>query len=122
MLQATKPKRHYKAGKPNKQLPHLDGRSKASHRFRTLCKLFTADLGREPTAAESALVRQAAASVVASEQIQGRVLAGTASMAEVKELSRLGNLSTRCLISLKLANKACLRSVGALDAYLKGKP
>jgi hypothetical protein len=109
MLQTTKSKRHYKAGKPNKQLPHLDGRTKASRRFRLICSQLTSDLGHEPSVAEAALIRQAAAVIVASEQIQGRVLSGVAGVAEIKEGTRLGNLAARCLIALGLQRKGSTR-------------
>ena len=121
MLQAGATVKRYKAGKPNRQLPLLDGRSKASQRFKRLCKLLTADLGREPSVAEGALIRQAAAAIVASEQVQGHVLAGAASMAEIKEQSRLGNLATRALIALGLQHKGSTRHALDLDSYLAGK-
>ena len=121
MLQTAPPVKHGKADRRNRQLPHLDGRSKASQRFKRLCKLLTADLGRAPSVAEGALIRQAAAAIVASEQVQGRVLAGAASTAEIKEQSRLGNLATRALIALGLQSKGSVRHALDLDSYLAGR-
>lgn len=124
MLQTSSVKRRDKAEKKdrkNRQLPHLDGRSKASHRFKALCKNLTLDLGHEPSVAEAALIRQAAAAIVVSEIVQGRVLAGKATVSELEENTRVGNLAARCLIALGLKRKSG-SNPGALDAYLDGKP
>jgi hypothetical protein len=67
MVQRPMTVKRYKPGKSNKQLPHLDGRTKASQRFKMICKNLTVDLGHEPNVAEAALIRQAAAAIVVSE-------------------------------------------------------
>jgi hypothetical protein len=47
------------------------------------------------------------------------VLSGTATVTEIEEGTRLGNLATRCLIALGLRRKGARPD--ALAAYLSGK-
>lgn len=113
----------HKGGKPNKQLPHLDGRTKASVRFKHLVAALTAELaerGHPPSVREAALVKQAAAAIVASEQLQGLVLAGTATDAERADVARLAHVVIRCLNMIGLDRKSPSNAPD-LNTYLDGE-
>ncbi len=111
----------YRIGKTPKQLPHLDGRRRASVRFKKLVAQLAVDLGHEPSVGELALIRQAAAAICAAEEVEGRVLAGTATSTEIEELPRLANVVCRTIGLLGL-NRADRRdTTGDLDAYLDAR-
>ena len=109
--------RHWREKRLNKQLPHLDGRTKPSTRYKALAKALADDLGHPPSVREQALIKQAAAAIVTSESIQGLVLSGTASEAELAEQSKLANVICRLLNSLTLTGKVEGQRPD-LDAYL----
>lgn len=77
-----------------------DGRSAPSRRFRRLCRDFAGDLGGEQslTAAERALIRQAAAMTMQAEQAQAALLNGETVATD--DLVRLSNASARLLSAL----------------------
>ena len=78
----------------------IDGRRSTTKRFRELVADFAADLGGEAslTAAEGALIRQAAVVTVAAEQLQVAVLNGVA--VEMDDLVRSSNAVARILTTL----------------------
>jgi len=77
-----------------------DGRSALARRFRRLCQDFAADLGGEDslTAAERALIRQAASMVMQAEEAQADLLSGRTVDADA--MVRLSNASARLLSAL----------------------
>jgi len=77
-----------------------DGRSAPCRRFRRLCQDFASDLGGEEslTAAERALVRQAAAMTMQAEGAQAALLSGDT--VDADGMVRLSNASARLLSAL----------------------
>jgi hypothetical protein len=68
------PQRHTRAGV---ELPrHTDGRTLSARRFKKLVDDFTAELGGSLSAADAALVRQAAALTLPAEQSQADIVNG----------------------------------------------
>jgi hypothetical protein len=78
----------------------IDGRRTTAKRFRELVAAFAYDLGGEAslTAAELALIRQAAVVTVAAEQMQTELLNGGAIATD--DLVRSTNAVTRILVAL----------------------
>ena len=89
-----------KTGATAPKRSRVDGRSATARRFRRLCKAFAGDLGGEEslTAAERALVQQAAAMVLQAEDTQAALLRGEAVGSD--DLVRLSNASARLLSAL----------------------
>lgn len=77
-----------------------DGRSRQARRFRRLCADFAADLGgvESLTAAERALIHQAAVMTMKAEDAQGALLRGET--VDTDDLVRLSNASARLLSAL----------------------
>jgi hypothetical protein len=95
-----------KVSNGSKLMAGVDGRSVPGRRFRDLALAFASDISDDPTklsAAETALVRQAAASVVASEVLQSKLLNGED--IDIGEVTRLGNVTTRLLTRLGTRRK-----------------
>jgi hypothetical protein len=94
-----------KVSNGSKLMAGVDGRSVPGRRFRDLALAFASDLGdpSKLTAAETVLVRQAAASVVASEVLQSKLLNGED--IDIGEVTRLGNVTTRLLTRLGTRRK-----------------
>jgi hypothetical protein len=80
-------------------LPRADGRTVSARRYRQLLRDFTAEIGGPLSAIDEALLGQAAALVVRSEQIQAQIVAGLA--ADTDEAVRLASESRRILGRLK---------------------
>lgn len=78
--------------------PRVDGRSSAARRFRKLCQIFTDDLNGEISAAEGALIRQAAAMTMQAEDLQAALLRGDT--VDTDAMVRLSNASARLLSAL----------------------
>jgi hypothetical protein len=76
----------------------VDGRRSLAKRFRALVTDFGHDLGSEVTAAESALIRQAAAVTVKAEQLRAELLSGMP--VTTNDLVRSTNAVTRILTAL----------------------
>jgi hypothetical protein len=93
------------------------GRSAVSNRKRLLPKVGTGaksdlrrwhdlvydlarELGRDPSEAELAIIKTVATTTLASEFIQAKVVARTATASEVSELARLSNVQLRGLQQL----------------------
>ena len=85
--------------------PRPDGRSSMARRFRRLCKDLAADLGGEDSlsAAERALIRQAAAMTMQAEDAQADLLRGEPVDSDV--MVRLSNASARLLSALGVARR-----------------
>lgn len=96
MLLATKRRPRRETGNIS---PRPDGRTLAARRYRRLLTDFEAEIGGELTAIDKALLGQAAALVVRSEQIQAAIVAGET--AATDEAVRLASESRRILITLK---------------------
>ena len=60
------------------ELPRTDGRTIHARRYRRLIETFEAELGSQLSAADAALVRQAAALTLRAEQVQADVVNGIA--------------------------------------------
>jgi len=88
------------------RLSGVDGRSATNRRFRDLTLAFVADLGGPGVASEAdkALARQAAGAVVASEQMQARIIRGE--VVDLEQATRLANAAARLLQTLRTLNKA----------------
>lgn len=76
-----------------------DGRTITARRYHQLMREFEAEIGGELTAIDKALLGQAAALVVRSEEIQTAIIAGNAS--DTDEAVRLASESRRILVALK---------------------
>jgi hypothetical protein len=85
--------------------PSVDGRSRQARRFKRLCGDLAGDLGGEDslTAAEAALVRQAAVITMQAEEAQTALLRGET--VDSDDLVRLSNASTRLLSALGVARR-----------------
>ncbi len=83
----------------------VDGRTDEARRFRDLVIAFVDDLGGVAKASEAdiALARQAASSVVASEKVQARIIAGDD--VDLEQATRLGNAAARNLSALRKRHK-----------------
>jgi hypothetical protein len=88
-----------------KLLHGIDARTTAGRRYRDLCAAFAADLGGEEglLEAERVLIRQAAASAVASEKFQAALLRDEE--VDLAEATRLANASARMLNLLRLRRR-----------------
>jgi hypothetical protein len=100
-------------------LVNVDGRTAAARRYRDLTISLADDLGGASslTEAQRALVRQAAAMIVQSEQLQGEVLRGE--IVDCEQLTRLANAATRILSRLGL-KRPIVHPPSRLDAMLNG--
>jgi hypothetical protein len=96
----------------------VDGRSIEARRYRDLVISFADDLGgvERLTGADKALCRQAAASVVAAEQVQERLIAGDTSI-DLGEATRLSNIAARHLRSLRTRHKPAKRASPLADHF-----
>ncbi|WP_413989363.1 hypothetical protein ACMDCR_25840 [Labrys okinawensis] len=83
----------------------IDKRSATARRFVDLILAFTEDLGGEAalSQAERALIRQAAASVVASEKMQHSIIRGDD--IDFEQLTRVSNVSARLLQRLGIKRR-----------------
>jgi hypothetical protein len=84
----------------------IDGRSAEARRYRDLVIAFVDDLGGAERASEAdkALARQAAGAVVASEQMQAKIIAGQT--VDYEQATRLGNAANRSLQAMRSRTKA----------------
>jgi len=82
-----------------KLLEGIDGRSPAGRRYRDLIRAFEAEIGGPITEVERGLIRQAAALMLRSEQMQSDVVNGHAVNAD--ELIRLAGTARRMLETLQ---------------------
>jgi hypothetical protein len=81
-------------------LPGVDGRSASARRYRDLIAELARELGdAEPTAAESASIRQAAAIIVRSEQLSADIVRGEP--VDNDTLIRLSSEARRIMARLK---------------------
>ena len=89
-----------------KLLANIDGRTADARRYRDLCVSLADDLGGEARLSEAqrALVRQAGAMIVQSEQLQSAALRGD--LVDVEQLTRLANAATRILSRLGIKRSA----------------
>jgi hypothetical protein len=76
----------------------IDGRSSHARRFRDLVRAFTAELGGTLSELERGLVRQAAAIVLKTEQMQEELVRGKS--VDTDELIRLSSESRRVLAAI----------------------
>jgi hypothetical protein len=81
-------------------LPRVaDGRTRAAKRFRVLVSQFALELGNDLSAADQALVKQAAHLVLAGEQLQAASISGEPVSAD--ELVRVNSEARRALSILR---------------------
>lgn len=102
-------------------LPNVDQRTSAARRYRDLAMAYADELGGEAKLSEvdKALVRQAAALVVRSEEMQGALIRGDGINDE--QLTRLTNAATRALQALRRKAKP-KADAPDLDTYLASRP
>jgi hypothetical protein len=97
----------------------IDGRSKAARRYQELIAAFASDLGGDLSAAEQALVKQAALVTLQAENVQDAVMNG--SLEDTDKLTRLINSGCRILTALNAARGKHRRTKRIdMDAYLDG--
>jgi hypothetical protein len=103
----------------SKMVAGVDGRSVEARRYRDLTMSLADDLGGAATLTEAqrALVRQAAAMIVQSENLQGEVLRGE--VVDSEQLVRLANAATRILTRLGL-KRTIAQQPSRLDLMLDG--
>ena len=121
---ASRPARVRSASSNNPlRLRGVDGRSADNRRFRDLAIGFIADLGGPDVASEAdkALARQAAGAVVASEQMQARLIRGET--VNLEQTTRLANAANRFLQTLRTLTKAKpTKPVSPLAAHFANPP
>jgi hypothetical protein len=102
-------------------LAGVDGRSAEARRYRDLAMAFADDLGGQNKLNESerALVRQAAASVVASEKLQAALVRGDD--VDPEQLVRLTNSTARLLGKLGV-DRPRPKPAGPLVEHFRGLP
>ncbi|KAA1174652.1 hypothetical protein FP026_29650 [Rhizobium tropici] len=100
-IAALKPTARSRVTNGNALLDGVDGRSVAARRYRDLAMSFADELGGADklTESETALVKQAAALTVRSEELQAALVRGE-KVNEV-EITRLTNAVTRTLAALR---------------------
>src|ERR1700730_2291718 len=107
MSPAAKRHREYKRGPRQTddgvELPRVDGRTIAAKRYRILVQQFSDELGGSTlSAVDAGLVRQAAAIMLRSEQLQAQIIApDPAVQVDGDEIVRLSSECRRILVSLK---------------------
>ena len=69
-IEPTSPTTRSRVSNRSRILPGVDGRSATARRFRDICRSYEIDFGGNVTEVERDLIRQAAALVVRSEQMQ----------------------------------------------------
>ena len=96
-------------------LANVDGRTAAARRYRDLTMSFADELGgvASLTEAQRALVRQAAAMIVQSENLQGQVL--RREFVDTEQLTRLANAATRILSRLALKRQRRAKTPSLAD-------
>ena len=100
-------------------LPGINGRSAPARRYRDLCTAFANDLGGESVLreADKALVRQAAALTVRSEEMQAALVRGDD--IDDEQLTRLMNVASRTLAALRQRKPA--KAKAGLHDYLASR-
>lgn len=96
-----------------------DGRSRSARRFRQLINAFSGDLGDDLSAAEHAMIRQAALITLQCENVEAAVMANN--LEDSDKLVRLSNSATRILTALQSARgkRRRIKNV-SLEQYLAG--
>jgi hypothetical protein len=109
-------------GRTRRRKGDVDGRSTIARRFHHTAQGLIAELGGEATLsrAEMAMVRQCAAIIVRSEQMQLAVLRGEE--VDHDELIRLSSESRRALLSLKRSGEHKRDPVLELRPISRGSP
>jgi hypothetical protein len=101
----------------SRMLPGVDGRSSAARRFRDICANYEAEAGGNVTEVERDLIRQAAALVVRSEQMQADLILGKPVSND--ELVRVSSTAKRLLETIRAkADKRRVTGPTALQQYL----
>jgi hypothetical protein len=102
-------------------LDGMDKRSATGRRFRDLCQSYAAPLGGLPSlgAADAALIKEAAAKTVLSEQMAASIARGESVDAE--QAVRVGNMLQRLLARLDRRAKALVPKGPSLAEYLASK-
>jgi hypothetical protein len=82
----------------------VDGRSAVARRYRDLLAEFISDLGGDPSGAQTAIARRAAALCVSCEQAEAELAAGN--KIDIAEFTTAANAMRRLLVDLGLERKA----------------
>jgi hypothetical protein len=99
-----------------KLLPGCDGRSRHARRYHDLCADLARELGGELSTAEMAVVRQAAALTVKSEDLQAAIVRGEP--IDTDDAVRLANASARLLAALRSKKRQREPAPPSLRGYL----
>jgi hypothetical protein len=103
-----------------RMLPGVDGRSPAARRYRDLVADFTRDLGGAAlSAAEVALIRQAAALMVRAEALQAAIIRGET--VDDETAVRLTNAATRVLTAISGRKRKREPASQTLDEYVAAR-
>lgn len=97
-----------------------DGRTAAARRFRDLIVAHTAELGHDPSEAESSIIRRASALQVQLEQLEAAWAKLSPATADLEAYSRLSNTLRRHLAAIGLGTKKPAHG-SVLDRYLTSK-
>jgi len=94
-IKPTSPTTRSRVSNRSRILPGVDGRSATARRFRDICRAYELQAGGNVTEVELDLIRQAAALVVRSEQMQAALILGKP--VNNDELVRISSTAKRLL-------------------------
>jgi hypothetical protein len=116
-IEPTSPTTRSRVSNRSRILPGVDGRSATARRFRDICRSYEIDFGGNVTEVERDLIRQAAALVVRSEQMQADLILGKPVSND--ELVRVSSTAKRLLETIRAkADKRKPTGATALQEYL----
>jgi hypothetical protein len=101
---ATKPQARSRVSNGSTLLEGADGRSTAARRYRDVLNELISDLGGDPSGAQSAIARRAAALCVVCEQAEAEMVAG--GVLDLGEFTTAANSLRRLLSDLGLERRA----------------
>jgi hypothetical protein len=115
---ATKPQARSRVSNGSAVLEGVDGRSVAARRYRDVLEEFIRDIGGDPSGAQSAIARRAAALCVVCEQAEAEMIAG--GELDLAEFTTAANSLRRLLSDLGLERRA-KDITPSLSQYLANK-
>jgi hypothetical protein len=101
---ATKPQARSRVSNGSAVLEGVDGRSTAARRYRDVLEELIRDMGGDPSGAQSAIARRAAALCVVCEQAEAEMIAG--GVLDLGEFTTAANSLRRLLSDLGLERRA----------------
>jgi hypothetical protein len=103
-IAATKPQARSRVSNGSAVLEGVDGRSTAARRYRDVLEELIRDMGGDPSGAQSAIARRAAALCVVCEQAEAEMIAG--GVLDLGEFTTAANSLRRLLSDLGLERRA----------------